>query len=227
MDAEEERRLQNANCLKLPYQSYISERIKTNSVLLMKMRHSTSSGMSTQHHKRVIISRRPSTMLTKPRPLQLEHHQHIKQQDKRRVATSRDTSRGLLQRRHFGHLKRLHERVVSRRSGTSLPLIIATGPGHVWRRSAADKMIYQDTNSPNRLLHVIPDDDEGKAEEALSITAAATDAAPAAATRALRHPGPLPYVGRPMPVAPTLLPAPRPSQQSRYLVRPRFPVNIK
>ncbi|CAB9519961.1 expressed unknown protein [Seminavis robusta] len=130
------------------------------------------------------------------------------------------------------NLFREHRRRAQLRNQQVLPDIIASGPGStVWKRSPQrchGCVVYQDTQAPHRLLHVIPDDDDADHNRDCAMTRTHQSTASSHSNeghsyrgKALRRPAPLGYVGIPLPVAPSL-PASE-QQRSRYLVRPRFP----
>ena len=146
--------------------------------------------------------------------LRAKHHRYDRQISARRpnqnVAEALASDASELLYRWLVHHRREQQAssVTHRRCGSNLPEVITTG-GRVWKRSEANRLVYEDASSPSRLLHVVPDDEDSESQ------------APPP-TKALRCPPALGYVGRPLPVAPSLPTIP----QQRYLVRPRLPVEL-
>ena len=191
--------------------------------------------------KQASAIRAKTTMLAKPK-LHIDHHQHCQQEQcpKLRLAacaknysssSGLDLSNAEAALWNLLERRRRHRLVAARRQAMHLPEIIATPTGKVWRKTAG-QFVYRDSNA--KLLHVIPDeqadDDDATASKAAStmtVPRTATESTPAtsggsaaALAGALRCPAPLQYVGRPMGAAPSLPPA-------RFLVRPRFPSEVR
>ena len=145
----------------------------------------------------------------------------------------------LLKRRREARarMQRQHPRLPTRQREQEprLPQIIATGPERtVWIKSAqqdAGHVVYRDAEAPQRLLHVIPEEEDQDKNRNVPLTT--TTYPPQQATtqptmfqqsyiaKGLRRPAPLGYVGMPLPVAPSL--PSRDQKVVRYLVRPCFP----
>lgn len=175
-----------------------------------------------------MVATKPTTMLSKS-TVRLKHHRYQQCSSERRAqyvvdALSRDANtllfRWLQHHRQQQRSSSSHQHRPA--NASSLPSVITTGSGTVWKRSVTDELVYEKTDAPHQLLHVIPDnDDTSTTQSSPALQIAASASMP---TRALRCPAPLPYIGRPLPVAPSLPPAPK---HKGYLVRPRFPVNVQ
>jgi hypothetical protein len=129
------------------------------------------------------------------------------------------------QHRHYEQL------LQQKQQQLNLPDVIATGPT-VWKRTSDHvhhtHIVYQDAQAPERLLHVVPDDnsDSHCQSEALpQESSLTTNSQQYDMTKVLRCPTPLGYVGMPLPVAPSL-PSHQAQKKPQYLVRPRFPMVV-
>lgn len=139
----------------------------------------------------------------------------------------------------FAHQQRQRQLVAQQ---PQLPNVIVSQHNYanqVWKKTDSDPMIYQDSNVPHRLLHVIPNDEDDNSNDAVTIQQQQQQPAPQQQMQMqpLRRPAPLTYVGIPLAGSPTFPVPPFAASSTssttahppkpRFLVRPRFPNEVR
>jgi len=138
----------------------------------------------------------------------------------------------------FAHQQRQRQLVAQQ---PQLPYVIVSQHNYanqVWKKTDSDPMIYQDSNVPHRLLHVIPNDEDDNSNDAVTIQQQQPPPPQQQMQmQPLRRPAPLTYVGIPLAGSPTFPVPPFAASSTssttahppkpRFLVRPRFPNEVR